>query len=326
MYYEFEEIECCEIVGQFDEYVYDVEVDDETHTFIADDILVHNSVMISFDYGMKSVDYQGVETDFIMKVCENRLSPIFKDKLEEYAAKFNVKNIQDFELENINDSILFVTKKKYIKHTLWEDGRWYDRLTNIAPKGVDLIKKGTPKFARDKVMNIIKYLFENPDTYNIKDLLKYVKKLRAEFEITDISEITPTTNINMYWSHKINVEGEFIDGPGIIQDREKLVWAKNTYYTVKAAGLYNHLLYQHPELINDYEIIKPGVKVRIYPTTHKLNNKFCYLVGSYPAEFAPPVDYDELFLKTVSDQVNYYLKVLNLPELNKRLRIIISLF
>ena len=34
--YIFEEIDFCECIGEFDdEYVYDIEMDDETHTFIA---------------------------------------------------------------------------------------------------------------------------------------------------------------------------------------------------------------------------------------------------------------------------------------------------
>ena len=46
---EFEEIESCELVGNFnDEYVYDIEVNDDTHTFIANDMLVHNSLFVSF--------------------------------------------------------------------------------------------------------------------------------------------------------------------------------------------------------------------------------------------------------------------------------------
>ena len=48
--YEFDKVESCELIGNFDnEYVYDIEVDDETHTFIANDILVHNSLFVSFD-------------------------------------------------------------------------------------------------------------------------------------------------------------------------------------------------------------------------------------------------------------------------------------
>jgi len=46
----FEEIESIECIGEFDdEYVYDIEMDDDTHTFVANDILVHNSVYSQLD-------------------------------------------------------------------------------------------------------------------------------------------------------------------------------------------------------------------------------------------------------------------------------------
>lgn len=288
-----------------------------------------DSLFICFEPALNGCDYSGTPQSFIEKIAKYRLEPMFKKKLDNYAKKYNVKNIQDFELENINESILFVAKKKYIKHTIWEDGRQYDRLSNIVPKGVDLIKRGTPKFARDKVMDIILYIFDNSTTYNIKDLLKFVRDLKKEFEMTDIDDITQSTNINDYWSTgKIMDEktGKLIDGPGIVNDKDQLVMAKGTYYTRKAAGLYNHLLYKHPELANSYARIENGTKVKIYPCIHELNDKFCYIYGSFPKEFAPQVDYDELFEKTVSNAVNEYISALGLPKLNKRLKVVLSLF
>jgi hypothetical protein len=285
-----------------------------------------DSLFVGFQPAMNSCNWTEDEQDFVWKICKFRLEKIFKAKLIGYAKKYKVENLQEFELENINESVLFVTKKNYIKHVIWEDGMQYNRLTNITPKGVSLIKKGTPNFARTKVMDIINYIFDNSKTYNIKDLLKFVRDLKKEFELTSIDEIAPTGNINNYWSSKLFIDGQTIDGPGIVEDREDLIMGKLTYFVIKSAGLYNHLLYKHAELINDYEVIRPGTKVRIYPCIHELNDKFCYIPGACPIEFAPPIDYDTLFETSVSNQVNYYLKALNLPILNKRLKIVISLF
>lgn len=285
-----------------------------------------DSLMVCFEKIIDDYCEVGHEQEFIDKIAKFRLQPLFKTKLNGYAKKYHVENLHDFELENINESIIFLAKKCYIKHTIWEDGTQYPRLQNIVPKGVMLIKKGTPKFAREKVMEIIKYLFDNSKTYNIKDLLKFVRDLKKEFELTDITDIVQSTNLNNYWSSKIIVDGQLIDGPGVVQDKEKLICAKGTYYVLKSAGLYNNLLYKHPELINTYQILKPGTKVKIYPCIHEDNNKFCYPMGKFPKEFAPPIDYDQLFSSTILDQVNVYVKSLNLPELNKRLRIVVSLF
>ena len=260
--YIFDDVEFCEEVGIFeDEYVYDVEVDDETHTFIANDILVHNSLFVSFEpciqhcqwknlvlsgvnsisepfiileyrqetqttnsnckgifktvydmkewlksneigkiiidgYFIKSRDLNkdvelkellkdknvvwnwNNELDFIQGVDFFRCGGYFKNCLEEYAESYGVKNREDFELERISESIINIAKKKYIQHIVYEDGIPFDRLNYIFPKGVELVRSSTPAFAREKIVEIVKYLFSNPDTFNIKDLLKLVKNLQ----------------------------------------------------------------------------------------------------------------------------------------------------
>ena len=48
----------CEQIGHFDdEYVYDIEMKDETHTFVANNILVHNSIYSSYTDIIKSTDW-----------------------------------------------------------------------------------------------------------------------------------------------------------------------------------------------------------------------------------------------------------------------------
>lgn len=326
---QYDQIVSCQSIGHFDdEWVYDIEVDDETHTFIADDILVHNSSFVGFNPGIQSCNWpEGSEQKFIEIVSKERIEPLFKKKLDSYAKRYGVKNIEDFELENINESVLFLAKKSYIKHTIWEDGVQYERLKNLVPKNVSLIKRGTPPFARTKVFEIINYIFDNHKNIKLNQILKFVIDQRKQFEMVDNKDdITQSTSLNMYLSHKLMVDGLLIDGPGVVNDKDKLVYGKSTYVTVKAAGLYNYCLNQRPDLKIKYENLGPGVKVKIYPCKHELNDKFAYPLGTYPHEFAPEIDYDTLFEKTVSAQVNIFMKALGLPELNKRLKIIMPIF
>ena len=59
--YIFDDVEYCEEIGTFEnEYVYDVEVDDDTHTFIANDILIHNSVFVSFKPAIDNCKWQNL--------------------------------------------------------------------------------------------------------------------------------------------------------------------------------------------------------------------------------------------------------------------------
>src|ERR1035437_1247041 len=129
-----------------------------------------DSIFLTFDPGMKSCNWKGNPIDFVFTVAKERLEPLFKKKLDNYAKKYQVKNLQDFELENVNESVLFLTKKRYIKHTVWEDNVTYPRLDNIVSKGVSLIQRGTPPFARNKVMEVINYLFDNHNSHTLKEL------------------------------------------------------------------------------------------------------------------------------------------------------------
>lgn len=286
-----------------------------------------DSNFVSFWPGMESCKWEGDPMKFIFTVARERLEPLFERKLKGYAKKFHVPSVQKFELENINESVLFLAKKQYIKHTLWEDGSSYERLSNLVPKGVPLIQKGTPPFARDKIMEIIKYLFDKHNSYQLKDILKFVKDIKRQFEFESIEQVCKSTNVNSYWSNKINVEGQIVDGPGVIEESaESLKFASKTYYVVKAAGYYNHLLNQHPHLKSKYELIRPGTKVKYYYCKSAVNERFAFPIGAFPTEFAPPMDMDEQFLDTITDQVNRYVKSLGLPELNKRLSVIMPIF
>ena len=114
-----------------------------------------DSLFVGYEYILDQLKINDENAQaFIDKICKFRLEPLFKTKLDSYAKRFHVKNIHDFELENINESVLFLAKKYYIKHTIWEDGTQYERLKNIVAKGVGLVKKGTPKFARENIYKI----------------------------------------------------------------------------------------------------------------------------------------------------------------------------
>ena len=191
------------------------------------------------------------ELDFIHGIDAFRYGGYFKKCLEEYAASYGVKNREDFELERVSESIINLAKKKYIQHIVYEDGIPYDRLTYIFPKGVELVRSSTPAFAREKIVEIVKYLFAHPDDFNIKDLLKLVKNLRKEFELADIDDISMQSSCSNYESK-------------VIEDKERLEFVSGAHFAVKSAAYYNYLLNQNKSLQSKYEYIKSGTKIKYY--------------------------------------------------------------
>jgi len=393
----FESVESCEMIGDFqEEYVYDVEIDDPTHTFIANDMLVHNSLFVSFKPIIDHCDWQnllfnkewleGVDTpfiiltkkdlefnnsnhiktvsnvdelkeslsepfnllvidgdfvknydlndliksgdikseiqynwstevDFIQGVDHFRYAGYFKKCLDQYAEGYGVENKEDFELERISESMINIAKKKYICHIVHEDGFDYDRLNYIYPKGVELIRSSTPLFAREKIVNIVKYLFSHPDTFNAKELLSLIKNLRKEFELVDIDEICMQTSCNKYEEK-------------VIEDSKlPLDFVSGAHFSVKAGAHYNYLLGENKTFQSKYEFIKSGTKVKYYYCkNNKINPIFAFIRGSYPMEFAPEMDYDEQFLKAILSPINSIIKPLGLPEITKRLSVVMDIF
>jgi hypothetical protein len=255
------------------------------------------------------------ELDFIQGVDNFRFGGYFKNCLEEYAESYGVENREDFELERISESIINIAKKKYIQHIVYEDGIPFDRLTYIFPKGVELVRSSTPAFARDKIVEIVKYLFSHPDTFNIKDLLKLVKNLRKEFELANIDDICMQSSVSKYEEK-------------VLDDKERLNFITGAHFAVKAAAYYNWILHRGDKVLQQkYEFIKSGAKIKYYYCKNKrMNDVFAYIRGSYPMEMAPEVDYDLQFSKSILSPINSIIQPLGMPEITHRLSVVMDIF
>jgi hypothetical protein len=395
-----EEIESIEELPETEDYVYDLEMLDESHTFIANDILVHNtdSIFVGFNPAIQSCDWKDnmfnkkqldriphdyaiiTDKDFDIEISNDKyvslyrsfdllgddplktidpsikilivdgyhiknrdlnkllsnhnvrimynwdreldlihgmdrfkIEGFFRDRLAQHADSYGVENKQDFELERVDESIINIQKKKYIQHVVWEDGIEFPRFQYIYPKGVELVRSSTAPFARKHITNIVKYLFEHPDTFNIKDLLGMIKKLRKEFELAEPDDLGGQTSCKKYDEKVLN-------------DKDKLEFVSGAHFSVKAAGLFNHILGQNSQYVDKYERVKSGDKIKYHYTTDSRNPVFAWIRGAYPIEFAPPVDYDVHFFKMLLKPINGIIEPLGLPEISKRLSVVLDIF
>ena len=53
---------------------------------------------------------------------------------------------------------------------------------------------------------------------------------------------------------------------------------------------------------------------------------FAYMRGSFPHEFAPEVDYDEQFMRSILSPINSIIEPLGMPEITKRLSVVMDIF
>lgn len=288
---------------------------DETHSFIGNDILVHNSVYCTFQEVVGGCNYAGNPIQMIVDMYKFRLRPYLEKAFESYAKKWNTENIQDFELETIADSAILLAKKKYVLDLTWEDGIQYPSQSKIKAKGVEIVQSSTPVFSREHLKDLLKHLFREKKNLNLPNFIKVLKELKTQFMNEDINRIAFGSSIGDYEK-------------GIACDKGKLEVLPHCPIHVRASGYHNLLINQNPNIKKKYSLIKTGDKVKYYHAQDDFGKPivFAYLPGSFPYEIAPPVDYELQFQKAIIDPLNRFIDALGFQKLSSNLIITKTLF
>lgn len=313
MEYYFDDIESCEMIGYFeDEYVYDIEMDDESHTFIANDLLVHNSTYISFEHALQSCDWKGTPTEFVLAMNEHRIQDYLDKCFEEYATKYHTKNLQKLELEKISHSAFMVAKKKYILEYAWKEPNvFYERLEKIKPTGIEIVQGQTPKFVRKTLKEIITFIFEKNVNLEYMDFVSKLREYKKKFVLQSPDDICKTVSIGDYEKF-------------ILDDRKTVIVGPHCPIHIKAAAVYNHELMKS-EWKTKYEMIKTGDKCKYFYSKNGAD-VFAFLPKNFPVEFGYSIDYDLQFEKTIVNPVNKYMEALGFKAIPPTLVVPKALF
>lgn len=308
--YKFVDIEKCEQIDDYTEdYVYDIEMDDETHTFIANDILVHNSAYITLNPLIRTCGITNEQsTDFILFFNKHLLSPYFEWCFEGYAKHYNCPvNLENFELEKIARSVLMQKKKKYVMDISWKEPDVHVKpLHSLLFKGVEVVKGTSSLFCRTEQRNYVTWLMDcinNDVDINYALVVKKIKEIRNKFDMQNPNDITMTMSISDYDKYIYNDKGSsIIYNEGI-----------TIPYQAKAAAKYNNLLYtKYSKYRSKYQMIHSGDKIKIYYIKGAPGEAFAFLPNNYPIEFAPEMDKDEQFKRLILDPLNRYNEALGL--------------
>ena len=280
-----------------------------------------DSLYVSYEPMMKSVGFEySDDTDwgrrFIIHLDLLYVKPLFNKYLNLYAETYGVKSLHDFELETISKSSLFMKKKKYLNNIVWEDGVYYNDLSYFYPKGIDIIRSSTPPFVRKNIYRVINYLFQNVGRVNIHQILKIVKDIRKEFELADIEDVSMTSSCSNYDSK-------------VLDDTISLQCVNATHFGVRASAFHNLLLNRNSEYKGKYDMVKSG-RIKYYYCIHPVNEIFAYLRSFHPIEIVEKerviFDVDTQFDKAFLSVVNKFLEPIGVPQINKRLSVLKSLF
>ena len=275
-----------------------------------------DSNYVNFGNVIASCDFDCTPLDFILKLNDLRLASYIKNCLDIYAKKWNTNNYQDFELEAISRNAIFLGKKKYIVNLTYEaPGKHYVDLTRIKPTGIEIVQGGTPPFAREKLIFLLKHLFETGRKFDIRTFVKMLREIKSEFKIQKPESISIGVGVN-------NIE-KFI-----LNDTTKFEVAKGCPMHVRASGYHNYIL-NNSKYKAKYSLIRSSEKIKYYfvaVNNEQENNVFGYLNGSYPYEYAPPIDFDAQFNRTILDPINRFIEVMGYNPLSPNLLLVSALF
>ena len=259
--------------------------------------------------------WEGSDKDLILAINEQRLTGYLKQCFDVYAKKWGTDNYQDFEMETLAINGIFLGKKKYVTNIVYSDGVHSDPLSSIKTTGVEMVKGGTPSFVREKLIYLTKFIFSKGNSFSLREFVQELKSIKKDFKAQEPENISVAVNVNNYEKF-------------ILNDTTDLEVAKGCPIHVRACAYHNFLL-NSTKYKDKYPLLKSGEKVRFYFVKTKNineNNVFAYAQGTYPYEFAPPIDYDQQFTKTILDPINRFIEVMGHNPISPNLFMINTLF
>lgn len=338
------EIKDVERLDDFDgEYVYDLEVD-EHHNFFANDILVHNSIYVEFGRicSMMGITDNKLATRFVVDMWNYGCGPYMDNKYEEYAKKFNCpKNLQALELEKIADTAVMLAKKCYaMSECFLEPNIYVTPGEHVLYKGIELVKGGTPPFARkcldEFYRYVLKWYSEHSTAPDYMVLFSMVKQFKADFMKQSIDDISRGITIGDYnkfvlddknklWFLKDEIE---LRNQGLPDDQKQKTVA--TPIQIRAAAIANYILNkpENKKYKMKYSIIHERDKVKFYKSSNPKYEVFAFLPGKFPTEFVNivPVDYNQQFEDTILNPINRVLAILKYTQLTPEMTYHTALF
>jgi len=257
-----------------------------------------------------SCGYAGEFKQFVMDLDKHCLRSWVNEKLTEFARTSNADakdskgvNYQNLELEESCFSVLWIKKKKYIKHITWGDGIDYEFGKKIKVKGIEINQKSTPKWARSRLKELVDGIMKMGHKLDIRPLAKKIDIFRNQFELLEIRDICLSIGVNGYDKY-------------ILEDNKNLQLADRCPIHLRAAGHYNWLLGKNNN--PKYSRINSGSKIMFYycENSKKDLNVFGFPdMGKHPYEFAPKPDYDRQFERVILNPVNNILKAAGAPPI-----------
>ena len=289
-----------ECLGEVDDYVYDIEVEDN-HNFFANDILVHNSNYVDLTdiVNMPTSGWANKTTneivDLLDKFCTLRIDKVLDKTFKDLLSNFNsFDNCISMKREAIGSGI-FVQKKRYTMLVYDNEGVRYPK-PKLKITGLEAVRSSTPKYFRDKLKVIYEMMYNNTQD----EVQHEIRKIKEEFFKLPILNIAKPAGVNGLSEYDNN-------------SKELGFFEKGTPAGVKSALTYNRALELYG-ITEKYYKINSGDKVKVFnlKTPNPFKNDKISIVDKIPPEFELEkyIDKEGLFNDSFISPLENILKVL----------------
>lgn len=301
--------------GTTDEYVYDLEVEDDNHSFYANNVLIHNSQFLSircitnyfrnkynlpkklFDW---SDEYKLKLWKYVEDFVETELNPFVQKLVKENCFSEYTECLR-YSLEYIADNGIYEAKKHYGVRKIIAEGP--EIVDKIKYSGIELKKGNIPAQVKEFLADIYSGVLRSD--WSAQDFKKYLDGAYEKFIKLDIDEVS-------FWKG-YGTEKESV---GFLQ------MAKGTTGIAKACTFYNQILEQL-KLGKKYDQLLVGDKVRfcyVIPTNKYGINVLAYKPDQYPEEFRDifEVDYDTMWDKLIISTLKKFFIATGFPKYDPR--------
>lgn len=315
-------IEDIQNLGSSENFVYDCEVDDESHSFYANNILCHNSQFMNLQciskymiekYNLPNIIREWPEEkrremwDIVEKFVNTEVNGFVRDLVHNYCHT-NQQNVLTYELEYMSDVGIYEGKKHYATHKIFEEG---DKVDKTKYSGIELKKAQIPV----KIKKFMKDIYDGVllRNWQEKDYNNYISEVYSKFREFDIDDIS-------FWKG-YNTERKSVGF---------LSMEKGTTGIAKACTYTNQII-EKLGLTKKYDEIRIGDKVRFcYVDTSNIYNINClaYKPGQYPDEFRHlfKPDYVKMFYKLIVDPLKKFRESCGFEETNPTAQTVFDIF
>lgn len=299
-----------DILGPWNDYVYDLEVDDESHTFYANNILIHNSQFINI---------APIVDDYISRnnLSANSISELNQDQLDTFINELDnfIYNDVNVYIKNLINSECHTTQGgnlKYSREYVTAQGMFFKKKHYI----VHLIKKD------DKTVDVFKYSGVSCKKTEIPADMKYfLKTIFEDTCIKDWKESDYRKYIDMVFNEFLKKSYEDISLYKSYSTEKAcigfMISEKGTGAHARAANIYNQLL-DDLHIGHKYEKINLGDQLR-YCYIHNTNPYGIDVIAFkeyFPEEFKTifTINYDLMFEKIFLSSLKGYIGIMKFNE------------